>query len=176
MAGLYIDHGWHMGWCLVMRDGITSGVVDLKKGNSIDGLRLLASTQWYTAKLAEIEAAGEKLTEIAYEQITFVGKNDADTLHAHGKQLGNLQRWATLKNQPEPLGIPWDVIKKHVTGHRSAARETMLALVSASMPEVTDHNQASAVAVMLTATNQKLNNPGSPHAAPQKQARAPKRR
>lgn len=172
MAGLYIDHGWHMGFCVVTRAGVASGVVDLKKGNHSDGLRLLAGTQWYTAKLAELTDMGEKLTEIFYEQITFVGKNDADTLHAHGKQLGNLQRWAALKGQPEPRGIAWDVIKKHVTGQRSAARETMLKVVSAAMPEVTDHNQASAVAVMLTATNQKLQSPEAfPRAA--KSARPP---
>lgn len=174
MAGLYIDHGWAMGWCLVTRAGITSGVVDLKKGNHSDGLRLLAGTQWFTAKLAELDAASEKLTEIFYEQITFVGKNDADTLHAHGKQLGNLQRWAALKKQPEPRGIAWDVIKKHVTGHRSAARETMLDVVRAAMPEVTDHNQASAVAVMLTATNQKLSQPkASPRAASRRSTSPP---
>lgn len=177
MAGLYIDHGWMMGWCLVRRAGVSSGVVNLKHGNPIDGLRLLAMTQWLTPVLGVLTAAGEELEEIAYEQITFTGKNDVDTIHAHGAQRGNLLRWAALKKQPEPRGIAWDVIKKHVTGHRSAARETMLEVVRRAMPEVTDHNQASAVAVMLTATNQKLNNPGAPNAStPQEQARAPKRR
>ena len=166
MAGLYIDHGWHMGWCVVTRAGVSSGVENFKKDLPTQGGRLLAMSDWWTAKLGELTKAGEKLTEIRYEQITFVGENDADTLHAHGMQLGNLLRWAALKKQPEPRGIAWDVIKKHVTGHRSAARETMLATVRASMPEVTDHNQASAVAVMLTATNQKLSNPeASPRAA-----------
>jgi hypothetical protein len=167
MAGLYIDHGWDMGWCVVARAGVASGVLDSRRGNPDDGGRLLAQSQWLTALLTRLERAGERLTEIVYEQITFVGKNDAFTLHAHGKQLGNLQRWAALKSQPKPRGIPWDVIKKHVTGHRSAARETMLAVVAAAMPEVTDHNQASAVAVMLTATNKKLHHqPASkpPHA------------
>lgn len=174
MAGLYIDHGWHMGWCVVTRAGVASGVVDFKKGNPSDGMRLLAMTQWLTAKLAELTKAGERLTEIRYEQITFVGKNDADTVHAHGKQLGNLQRWAALKGQPDPRGIEWNIIKKHVTGHGSAAREKMLEVVSAAMPEVTDHNQASAVAVMLTATNQKLTNPeASPRAAQRPRSAGP---
>lgn len=164
MAGLYIDLGWDMGWCLRRRSGVTSGVVHLKKGNPLEGFRLLAGTQWLTDKLTDLTAAGETLDEIAYELIDFVGNNDAATLHAHGAQRGNVLRWAALKKQPEPRGIPWDVIKKHVTGHRSAAREMMLSTVRAAMPEVTDHNQASAVAVWLTATNQKLHNPGSPHA------------
>jgi Holliday junction resolvasome RuvABC endonuclease subunit len=165
MAGLYIDHGWNMGWCLVRRGGgITSGMLNLKHGNPTDGARLLAMTQWLTATLGQLENAGERLEQIAYERITFVGKNDADTLHAHGKQLGNLERWACLKRQPVPLGLAWNVIKKHVTGQGSASRQTMLATVQAAMPEVTDHNQASAVAVMLTATNQKLNT--QPKASP----------
>jgi Holliday junction resolvasome RuvABC endonuclease subunit len=165
MAGLYIDHGWDMGWCLKTRSGVTSGVEHLKKGNAMEGFRLLAGTQFFTRKLTELAAIGETLDEIAYELIDFVGENDAATVHAHGAQRGNLLRWAALKGQPEPRGIPWDVIKKHVTGHRSAARETMLAVVKASMPEVANHNQASAVAVMLTATNQKLPQPeASPRA------------
>lgn len=173
MAGLYVDHGWAMGFCWLTRAGITSGVVDLRRGNLTDGARLLAMTQWLTAGLAKLDHAGERLAEIVYEQITFVGKNDADTLHAHGKQLGNLQRWAVLKGQPEPRGIAWDVIKKHVTGQRSASRQTMLKVISTAMPEVTDHNQASAMAVMLTATNQKLQQPVSvpPHAAKQQEQR-----
>ena len=151
MAGLFVDHGWSCGWCVTTRSGIASGVLHLKPGNPTDGARLLAMTDWLTSFLGRLHAAGETLDEIAYEQITFVGKNDADTLHAHGKQLGNLQRWAALKGQPEPRGIAWDVIKKHVTGHRSASRETVLAEIQKRFPNVTDHNQASAVAVMLTA-------------------------
>jgi hypothetical protein len=127
MALWGIDLGYDMGWCEVTRAGIQSGVVHLRDGNRSDGARLLAMTQWLTERLAKLHAAGERLTEIAYEQITFVGKNDADTLHAHGKQLGNLQRWATLKKQPDPRGIAWDIVKKHVTGQRSASRQTMLA-------------------------------------------------
>lgn len=162
MASLNIDLGWNMGWCLVTRAGTTSGVLDLRKGNRTDGHRLLAMTQWLTAELAKLTAAGEKLTEIVYERVTFVGKNDADTVHAHGKQLGNLQRWCALKKQPEPFGIEVRVIKKHVTGgHGAASRQTVLELVRKAMPEVTDHNQASAVAIMLTATNRKLPQPAS---------------
>lgn len=165
MAGLYIDFGWDMGWLLERRDGITSGVEHLKRGCPIDGLRLLAATQFFTGKLTMLTAAGESLDEIGYELIDFVGKNDAATLHAHGAQRGNLLRWAALKKQPEPRGIPWDHAKKHVTGHRSASQSMMLKTVQAAMPEVTDHNQASAVAVWLTATNKKLpNSEAAPHA------------
>lgn len=174
MAVIGIDHGWSMGWAVRTRLGVQSGVFDSRKGNPTDGARLLAQSDFLTALLKKLADAGEIIEEIAYEQITFVGKNDADTLHAHGKQLGNLQRWACLKKQPVPRGIAWDVIKKHVTGHRSAAREMMLATVGKAMPEVTDHNQASAVAVMLTATNQKLpTTEASPRAAQRSRSAGP---
>lgn len=153
MAGLYIDLGWNMGWCLARRgDGVTSGMLDLRHHNRTDGQRLLAMTQWLTSTLGQLDTAGERLDEIVYERITFVGKNDADTVHAHGKQLGNLERWAALKKQPVPMGLAWDVVKKHVTGHRSATRDTVKDEIAKRFPEVTDHNRASAVAVMLTAT------------------------
>lgn len=163
MAGLYIDHGWDMGWCIRARRGVASGVLHSRPGNPDDGDRLLAQSDWLTATLKRLEAAGERLDEIRYEQITFVGKNSAEVLHAHGKQLGNLERWAALKKQPKPRGLEWSVIKKHISGHRSASRETVKEIVEKLFPNVTDHNQASAVAVMCTATNQHpFHNAGKP--------------
>src|SRR4051812_28579863 len=100
MAGLYIDHGWDMGWCLRARRGIASGVFHARPGNHTPGARLLAQTDWYTLTLKRLIDAGERLEEIVYEKVTFTGNNDADTVHAHGKQLGNLERWAELKRQP----------------------------------------------------------------------------
>jgi crossover junction endodeoxyribonuclease RuvC len=155
MAVLAMDLGWQFGWCLWRRgDRITSGVVNLRHGHPTDGGRLLAKTQWLTATLKQLTEAGEALNDIVYERITFIAKtNTVETVHAHGKQLGTLERWAELKGLPEPRGLAWDVIKKHVTGHRSAARELVLKTIQQRFPEVTDHNQASAVAVMLTAQN-----------------------
>ena len=154
MAGLYIDHGWNMGWFALRRgNAITAGSVDFRAHCHTDGMRLLAMTQWLTATLGQLDAAGEKLTEIVYERVTFVGKNDADTVHAHGKQLGTLERWAALKKQPDPRGIAVDVIKKHVTGHRSAKRDYVRDEMRRRFPAYPnmDADQASAMAVMLTA-------------------------
>ena len=165
MAELAIDLGWDMGWCLDRHGNYTSGVEPFRtiKG---DGLRLLAMTDFLTTKLTVLQRTGETVTAVYYEQINFVGKNDAHTMHAHGKQLGGLERWCALKKLPAPVGILWDRAKKHVSGHRSAARETIRDLVAKSFPEVTDHNQASAVAVMLCAQNKKLPQPeASPRAA-----------
>lgn len=175
MAGLYIDHGWNMGWCLVRKGGaITSGSVDFTNGNPTDGARLLAMTQWLTATLGQLHNAGEELTEIVYERITFTGKNSADVVHAHGKQLGNLERWAALKKQPVPRGIAWDVIKRHVAG-RIVKREEMAGVLAERFTlNVRDADEASAVAVMLTAAARNKKQPppeASPRAAARKSAR-----
>lgn len=153
MAVLAIDLGYAMGWGLRRRgNGLTSGVVNLRHDNPDDGTRLLAMRQWLTGALAQLTNAGETLDAIYYEKITFIGKNNTvETVHAHGEQLGNLKSWAALKKAPRPIGIPWDKAKKHITGHRSASRETILDEIRKRFPEVCDHNQASAVAVLLTA-------------------------
>ncbi len=154
MARLAADLGYAMGWALQRRGGVvTSGVLDLRRGNPSDGNRLLAMRQWLTATLMHLQNANEALDAIFYERITFIGKNNTvESVHAHGEQLGNLKSWAALKKLPEPRGIEWDKVKKHITGHRSAARETILAEMQKRFPEagITDHNEASARAVMLT--------------------------
>lgn len=133
-------------------DRLTSGVARFAYQTPTDGLRLVAMTDWLASSLKQLEAAGEALESIAYEQINFVGRdNGPAAMHAHGKQLGALQRWAAFRKLPEPEGLPWNTVKKHVTGHGSASRETVLAAVQRIYPHVKDHNEASAVAVMLTA-------------------------
>jgi Holliday junction resolvasome RuvABC endonuclease subunit len=152
MAVLALDLGWQFGWCIWRRgDAMSSGVVNLRAQAPTDGARLRIKRQWLTSKLAELTAAGEILADVVYERITFVGKNGVDTLHAHGKQLGAVESWCALKGVPEPDGINWDDVKKHVTGQRSAARELVLKTIQRQFPNVTDHNEASAIAVMLTA-------------------------
>jgi hypothetical protein len=152
MALLSLDLGWQYGYCLVRRgDHLTSGSVDLRKHNPTDGMRLLTKRQWLTSLLGQLANAGERLDAIYFEEINFVGKNGVAPLHAHGAQLGTVQSWCALKKVPEPIGIPWDYAKKHLTGHRSAARETVFDEIKKRYPSVKDPDEASAVAVMLAA-------------------------
>lgn len=155
MAWLTLDLGWHFGWCEERRGGaLTSGHVDLTAHHATHGQRLLAKTQWLTSRLVLLENAGEKLDRVFHEQITFhAKKNSVKAPHAHGKQLGTVDRWCALKKVREPEGLPWDEVKKHLTGHRSASQDTVLAEIQKLYPalNVTDHNEASAVAVMRLA-------------------------
>lgn len=152
MATLTIDLGWSFGWCTWRRgDAIASGHVNLGRLSDYDGGRLLEMSRWLTGKRDEINRAGETLTDVVYEEINFIGdQNGVDALHAHGKQLGNLERWCAFY-KIRCRGIAWNTIKKHVTGHGSASRQTMLEVVQKRFPEVTNADQSSAVAVMLTA-------------------------
>lgn len=153
MAWLALDLGWTFGYAVRWRNGeITSGFKSLRAQSHVDGVRLLVKTQWLTAKLKEITDAGESLDRVFHEKITFNGKaNRVETPHAHGKQLGTLERWCALKGIREPEGLPWDEVKKFVTGHRSASSDLVLKTIQKKFPHVTDHNEASSVAVMLTA-------------------------
>lgn len=164
MARLAIDHGWDMGWCLERGGNLTSGVQNFRRLRG-DGLRLLAMRDWWSLQLSHLAKTGETLDAIYYEWINFHGRdNSVDAPHAHGKQLGALESWCALKKLPEPIGLQWDKVKVHVTGHRSAAREKMLEVVRGGMPEVSNHNQASAVAVMLTGLNRRFDWMASPPA------------
>lgn len=154
MAVLTLDLGWAMGWCTWRRgEAIASGVVKLHAEHVDHGIRLLAMAQWLTAKRIEILNSGEVLTDVVWEEITFVGRdNGPDAMHVHGKQLGNVERWCAF-HKITRRGIPWNTVKKHVTGHGSASQQLVLKTVQQRFPDVVDHNQASAVAVMLTAQN-----------------------
>lgn len=153
MAWLGLDLGWTFGYALRWRNGeIAHGFKNLRSQSDSDGLRLLVKTQWLTAKLKEINDAGERLEAVFYEQITFnAKKNKVETPHAHGKQLGTVERWCALKDVADPEGIPWDEVKKNATGHRSASQDLVFKTIQKRFQAVTDHNEASAVAVILAA-------------------------
>lgn len=153
MARWSFDLGWSMGWCEVRRSGeLASGVERLAYQQPDDGLRLVAATEFFGVQLKRLEAAGETLEAIDYEEINFVGDdNGIRAMHCHGMQLGALLRWAAFRRQPRPTPRAWNTVKKHVTGHGSASQQLVLERVRRLYPHVTDHNEASAVAVMLTA-------------------------
>ena len=153
MAVLTLDLGWHFGWCTWRRgDNFASGHVNLGLEMRSDGLRLLALSRWLDSTLGLITQAGEELTDVRYERITFKGRdNGPEAMHAHGKQLGTVERWCALRKIKTCEGIPFNAVKLHVAGNGYATQGAVLKAVQRKFPNVTDHNEASAVAVMLTA-------------------------
>ena len=154
MAVLALDLGWTFGWCVWLRgDRYDSGVVKLASESPDDGVRLLAFRQWLAAKRTEIMAAGETLNDVAYERVDFLAKdNGLNAAHVWGAQWGNLASWCA-HHRIDLQGLAVSTIKKHATGHGSASRALVLDRMRARFPNVVDPDQASAVAVMLTAQN-----------------------
>ncbi len=155
MAVLAFDVALSVGWC-AWRQGnrIESGRKDFAKVDPHDdGLRFLAWRQWLTAKRNEIIKAGETLESIVFESVDFIPqKNGVYSAHIYGAMWGNLASWCAF-HKIDCRGINVATIKKHVTGHGSAAKSLVTARINAIYPHITQHDEADAVAVMLTAQN-----------------------
>lgn len=178
MAVLALDLGWTCGWCTWRRgDAVASGTERFASQSGEDGVRLLAFRQFLTATRKTIIDAGETLDDVAFERVDFLAaKNGVNAAHVWGALWGNLESWCAFYRIPL-IGLPVSTVKKHVTGHGSAAKQLVTKRVQELYPHVVEHNEADAVAVLITAKNKHPHNPGAPHAStPQEQARAPKRR
>lgn len=152
MAVLTFDFGWHFGWCSWRKGGITSGHVNLAKGQPDHGLRLLDFERWLIGTHKQMLAAGEELSDVRWEQITFNGHdNGPESLHHHGMQLGTVLRFCARHRVKRYEGIPFNTVKLFIAGNGYATQKAVLAAVQGKFPKITDHNEASAVAVMLTA-------------------------
>lgn len=174
MAVATFDLGWSCGWCLWRRDDvIESGVWRLTNESPHDDVRFLAFRQNLTGLRAKLEACGEVLESVAYEQVDFFPeRNGVYAAHVYGGLWGNLLSWCRFY-RIAPRGIPVSTIKKHVTGHGSAAKPLVTKRIKELFPaaNITDHNEADARAILLTAQNKFPHQPASiPSNARQKKA------
>lgn len=154
MAVLALDLGLDCGWCLWRAgDAMSSGVKRFRDLGP-DRVRYRAFRLWLETQRRELEAAGEKLNDVTFEYIDFVPKEARrhQGLHTYGAFRGLLLAWCET-NGIADRPIAWDVVKLHVTGHRSAAKPLVTKRIQQLFPNVVDHNEADAVAVMLTAQN-----------------------
>lgn len=168
MAVLTLDLGWTCGWATWRRgDVVASGTVRLASESPDDGVRFLAFRQFLTATRKEILAAGESLDDVAYERVDFLApQNGVNAAHVWGGLWGNLASWCAFYSIPL-LGLPVSTVKKHVTGHGSAAKNLVTTRVQALYPHVREHNEADAVAVLITAKNKHPFQHGQTPHAPQ---------
>ena len=165
MSVLALDLATSCGWCLWRRgDRIESGVWNLAEAGPDDADRFASLRQRLTKARKMLESAGETLNDIVYESVDFIPKkNGVYAAHVYGALWGNLLTWSRL-HDIKPIGIPVATIKKHVTGHGSAAKPLVTMRIQELFPHVRKHDEADAVAVMLTAQNKFPRTPGSPHA------------
>lgn len=152
MAVLAFDVALSLGWCAWRRgDRIESGFKDFSRVDHDDGARFLAFRQWLTAKRKEILDAGETVENVVFESVDFFpAKNGVYAAHVYGAMWGNLTSWCAFYGI-DCRGINVSTIKKHVTGHGSAAKPLVTKRVQELYPHVMQHDEADAVAVMLTA-------------------------
>lgn len=154
MATLCLDLGWNCGWCLWRAgDEVTSGEWKLDRESPDDDVRLLAFRQKLSAVRAELDKAGERLDSVAYESVDFrVPTNGVYAEQVWGALWGNLLSWCRY-HKIDARGVNVSTIKKHVTGHGSAAKPLVTKRVKELFPHVRGHNEADAVALLLTARN-----------------------
>lgn len=152
MATLALDLATSCGWCLWRKgDVIESGEWKLAHESREDAIRFLAFRQNLTGLKSKLEACGEKLDSVVYESVDFFPeKNGVYAAHVYGALWGNLLSWCAF-HRIEPVGLSVSTVKKHVTGHGSAAKELVTKRIKALFPHVRGHDEADAVAVLLTA-------------------------
>lgn len=153
MAILAIDPGTACGFALLDGDRLTSGVWDLSPGRGRPH-----KTKWLNlwAQL-ELAAATCKLTRIVHEEV-FAHRNPGGgtniyAAHCYGAIVAVLQMWAEWRGA-EVSGVGVSQAKKAATGKGNASKAQVLAAMQERWPEqnVTDSNQADALAVLMAAT------------------------
>jgi hypothetical protein len=165
MAELYLDLGVNCGWCLHWQSKpMTHGCKDFRRcGN--DRVMYRSFRLWLIQKQREVEAAGEKLELIGYEYIDFVPKKARRHygLHTYGGFRALLLAWCETNSIPTvpESDLTWDVVKLHITGIRSAAKELVTKRIEKILGTKLDHNEADAIAVKFTAHNEHPHQPQS---------------
>lgn len=141
---LCLDLGTHTGWALRSDDGtVISGTEHFTpKRFEGGGMRYLRFQRW----LDEIGCHG--LDAVYFEEVR--RHAGVDAAHAYGGFLATLTRWCEYHSIPYQ-GVPVGTIKKHATGKGNAKKEEMVAAVQAKGYQVTDDNEADALAILLWA-------------------------
>ena len=139
---LALDLGATTGWAVHLPGvGITSGIAEFKNSRfEGGGMPFLKFHRW----ISSIHKA-HPVGEIVFEEV----RRHAGTTaaHAYGGFLACLTAWAEVKGVPY-LGVPVGTIKRHATGKGNAGKEAVIAAMCAKGHEVSDHNQADALAII----------------------------
>jgi Holliday junction resolvasome RuvABC endonuclease subunit len=144
---LALDLGTKTGWAIQnSRGAIMSGVLDFKGGRyEGGGMRFVR----FSKALRELCEA-EKIQQIHFEEVRrHLG---VDAAHIYGGFLAVLSTYCETENISYS-GIPVGTIKKYITGKGNASKKEMVDHVRKRGFLVTDHNEADALSVLLTALN-----------------------
>jgi len=147
---LSLDLGTNTGWALSTGGAIISGTWRNKPANARyegGGMRYLR----FRKQLDDIMRATpyrDSIHAVYFEEVR--RHRGTDAAHVYGGMLAILTSWCESFDPPLPYeGVPVGEIKKHLTGKGNADKPAMIAAVRALGYDVTDDNEADAIALAL---------------------------
>ena len=138
---LALDLGTKTGWALREPSGvILHGVADFKPGRfDGGGMRYLRFTRWLD------DLHGNGISALWFEEVRRHAGTSA--AHVYGGLMATLTAWAELRGIPYEA-VPVGTIKKHATGKGNANKDAMIAAAQERGFDVTDDNEADALAIL----------------------------
>lgn len=148
---LAIDLGTVVGWALKWQHGfIESGTSDFGNEKSdCDGMRFLRFRAWLHETKARAEILQSEIGLVLYERVDFIRPGQVYAAHCWGAYWGTLTAWCA-HHQIECRGIAVSTLKKSVCGNGRAKKPEIIRAVRAAGHDVRDHNEADAIALLLT--------------------------
>ena len=140
---LALDLGQQTGWALRTGDGLTTSGTAAFKPSRFEGggMPYLRFKRWLT----EIKAAVGSIDALYFEEVRAHAGTSA--AHAYGGFLAILTAWCEHHSIPYS-GIPVGTIKRHATGKGNASKIEVIAAMRALGHELTDNNEADALAIL----------------------------
>lgn len=143
-ATLALDLGTTTGWAMRRPDGlVVHGVETFKPGRfEGGGMRFLRFARW----LDELGADG--LGQVWFEEVR--RHNGTSAAHVYGGLMAHLTAWCEQRTIPYGA-IPVGVVKRAWTGKGNANKQAMIEAAAERGFNVSDDNEADALAVLFAA-------------------------
>jgi hypothetical protein len=144
---LALDLGTTTGWAMLCDGTITSGSQSFKPRRfEGGGMRFLKFKRW----LADTKACTDGLDAVYFEEVR--RHAGVDAAHAYGGFMAHLTAWCEHHQIPYQ-GVPVGTIKKSACGKGNASKEEMVEKARAIVKNVSDHNEADAIHILMYAIN-----------------------
>ena len=144
---LALDLGTTTGWAMLCDGTITSGSQSFKPRRfEGGGMRFLKFKRW----LADTKACTDGLDAVYFEEVR--RHAGVDAAHAYGGFMAHLTAWCEHHEIPYH-GVPVGTIKKSACGKGNASKEEMVEKARAIVKNVSDHNEADAIHILMYAIN-----------------------
>jgi hypothetical protein len=144
---LALDLGTTTGWAMLCDGTVTSGSQSFKPRRfEGGGMRFLKFKRW----LADTKACTDGLDAVYFEEVR--RHAGVDAAHAYGGFMAHLTAWCEHHEIPYQ-GVPVGTIKKSACGKGNASKEEMVEKARAIVKNVSDHNEADAIHILMYAIN-----------------------